>query len=254
MTRDFSIGIVGATGLVGETFRKLLSDSHYSFKELRFFASLKSKGQKINFRNRDYEIQHLQENCFQGLDLVFFSSGDSISEKWAPLAVKQGVIVVDNSSTHRMIPNVPLVVPEINFDEIKNPREPKIIANPNCSTIQLVMVLNPLKKLGLAEIRVASYQSVSGAGQDGIVDLSNQSGDILGGRESRRGFQFNPPIAFECQPKIGSYDNDFFCSEEVENYEGNKENFISAKTENIRFYSAGSHVQWSWGGPLVNFG
>ena len=215
MTEGFSVGIVGATGFVGQTFQKLLSHSDYDFKELRFFASLRTKGQKINFRDREYEIQNLCENCFRGLDLVFFSSGDSISRQWAPLAVKQGVIVVDNSAAHRMIPNTPLIVPEINFDEIKNPAKPKIIANPNCSTIQLAMVLNALKKFNPLEVRVASYQSVSGAGRDGIRDLSNQSRDILSGREPRPGLQFDSPIAFECQPKIGFYNDRFFCSEEV---------------------------------------
>ncbi len=212
---NFSVGIVGATGLVGKTFQKLLSDSKYQFNEMRFFASLKSKGQKINFRDQEYEIQHLRENCFCDLDMVFFSSGEAISRQWAPLAVEQGAIVVDNSAAYRMDTDIPLIVPEINFDEIRDPTKPKIIANPNCSTIQLVVTVNALKKFDPMEIRVASYQSVSGTGQDGIKDLCNQSRDILDGRQPGPGLQFNPPIAFECQPKIGSCDDLFFCSEEV---------------------------------------
>ncbi len=215
MTKHFSVGIVGATGLVGETFNKLLSDSTYSFKKLRFFASLKSKGQKIKFRTREYEVLNLHKNCFQGLDLVFFSSGDSISRQWAPQAVEQGSIVVDNSSAYRMDPESSLVVPEINFNKIRDPIKPGIIANPNCSTIQLVIVLNALKKFNPVEVRVASYQSVSGAGQDGVRDLHSQSRNILNGQEAGPGLSFNPPIAFECQPKIGSCDDQFFCSEEL---------------------------------------
>jgi aspartate-semialdehyde dehydrogenase len=215
MSKELSVGIVGATGLVGETFRELLKDTQYKFKELRLFASEKSLGQKIKFRNQEFPIQILTENCFKGLDVVFFSSGDPISLEWAPKAVAQGAIAIDNSAAFRMDPNAPLVVPEINFNEIKNPTQPRIIANPNCSTIQLVMVLNALKKFEPTEVRVASYQSVSGAGKEGIQDLIEQSQDVLANKPPRKGLNFNPSIAFECQPKIGGYNEQGFCSEEV---------------------------------------
>lgn len=215
MSKELSVGIVGATGLVGETFRQLLSESKYQFKELRLFASEKSKGKKIQFRDTDFECQVLSENCFKGLDVVFFSSGDPISKEWAPKAAEQGAIAIDNSAAYRMDPNTPLVVPEINFDEIAEPTKPRVIANPNCSTIQLVMVLNALKKFNLKDVRVSSYQSVSGAGKEGIQDLLGQSQDVLAGKVPREGSNFNPPIAFECQPKIGSYNDLGFCSEET---------------------------------------
>ncbi len=215
MSKEISVGIVGATGLVGETFRDLLKDSKYSFKELRLFASERSEGQKIPFRDAEYEVQTLNEGCFEGLDVVFFSSGDPISKEWAPKAVAQGAIAVDNSAAYRMDPSTPLVVPEINFDEMGEPTKPRVIANPNCSTIQLVMVLNALKKFTPVACRVASYQSVSGAGKEGIADLLDQTEDVLQGKEPREGRNFNPPIAFECQPKIGSYSDDGFCSEET---------------------------------------
>ncbi len=215
MKKQLSVGIVGATGLVGETFRTLLEKSKYDFKELRLFASEKSLGQSISFRDQTFKVRVLEENCFKNLDVVFFSSGDPISLEWAPKAVAQGAIAVDNSAAFRMNSNSPLVVPEINFDEIKDPLKPRVIANPNCSTIQLVMVLNALKKFSPTQVRVASYQSVSGAGKEGIEDLINQTTDVLKGSEPRKGLNFNPPIAFECQPKIGSLDEEGFCSEEV---------------------------------------
>lgn len=215
MSKELSIGIVGATGLVGETFRNLLTQSKHKFKELRLFASPKSEGQKIKFRDSEFTVQVLKENCFKGLDVVFFSSGDPISLEWAPKAASQGAIAIDNSGAYRMAEGTPLVVPEINFDEMDSPTQPRVIANPNCSTIQLVMVLSSLKKFGLKEVRVASYQSVSGAGKEGVEDLINQSQDVLSGKEPREGLNFNPPIAFECQPKIGGYNDEGFCSEEV---------------------------------------
>jgi aspartate-semialdehyde dehydrogenase len=215
MSRELSVGIVGATGLVGETFRELLKDSQHQFKELRLFASPKSEGQKIAFRDQEFSCQVVSDGCFKGLDVVFFSSGDSISQEWAPKAAAEGAIAIDNSAAYRMDPNTPLVVPEINFSDIPNPTQPRVIANPNCSTIQLVMVLNALKKFGPVACRVASYQSVSGAGKEGIADLMEQTEDVLAGREPRAGRNFNPSIAFECQPKIGGYNDQGFCSEET---------------------------------------
>jgi aspartate-semialdehyde dehydrogenase len=192
MSRELSVGIVGATGLVGETFRDLLKDSKHQFKELRLFASERSKGKKIAFRDQEFECRVLEEGCFDGLDVVFFSSGDPISLEWAPKAAAQGAIAIDNSAAYRMDPNTPLVVPEINFDEMPEPTKPRVIANPNCSTIQLVMALNALKKFNPVACRVASYQSVSGAGKEGIADLLEQTEDELAGKEPREGRNFNP--------------------------------------------------------------
>lgn len=214
MSRELSVGIVGATGLVGETFRTLLERSKHSFKEIRPFASERSKGQPLSFRDHQYDIDVLHDGCFKDLDVVFFSSGDAISKEWAPKAAAQGAIAIDNSAAYRMDPNTPLVVPEINFDKMDDPKKARVIANPNCSTIQLVMVLNALRKFRPTQVRVASYQSVSGAGKEGMADLIGQTEDSLAGKEPREGLNFNPPIAFECQPKIGGYDEEGFCSEE----------------------------------------
>ena len=214
MSRAFKVGIVGATGLVGETFRTLLALSKYQFDELRLFASERSKGQKIDFKGTEFEVQTLSENCFQGLDVVFFSSGDDISLEWAPKAAAQGAIAIDNSAAFRMNPESPLVVPEINFDEIKDPLKPQVIANPNCSTIQLVMVLQALKDFSIKEVRVASYQSVSGAGKEAIQELKDQAQSVLSKGQAQAGTNFDPPLAFDCRPVIGSLSDDHFCSEE----------------------------------------
>lgn len=215
MNHELAIGIVGATGLVGETFCRLLEKSSLPIKELRPFASERSQGQKLSFRNQKETLQVLGAQCFEGLDVVFFSSGDPISREWAPQAVAQGAIAIDNSAAFRMDPQIPLVVPEINFDHIEDPAKAQIIANPNCSTIQLVMVLNALKDQGLSHVRVASYQSVSGAGKEGIEDLHQQTEDVLQNKTPRPGKNFQRSIAFEAQPQIGSLNPEGFCSEET---------------------------------------
>jgi len=214
-SKAFKIGIVGATGLVGETFLKILKPSPYNFSEIRLFASEKSKGKSVTFRDQQLTCEVLEEGCFDNLDVVFFSSGDGISKTWAPKAKESGAFAIDNSAAFRMNDNYPLVVPEINFDDINAENGPQIIANPNCSTIQLVMVLNALKDLSTTEVRVATYQSVSGAGKAGIQDLKNQTADSLADRPYSEGTSFKKPIAFECQPVIGSLNEEGFCSEEV---------------------------------------
>lgn len=211
----FRIGIVGATGLVGETFLKILKDSPYSFSELRLFTSEKSAGQNITFRDQTYTCQTLQPGCFDGLSVVFFSSGDEISKEWAPKAVESGAYAIDNSAAFRMDADTPLVVPEINFDSVAFDQGPQIIANPNCSTIQLVMVLHALRKFHPEEVRVATYQSVSGAGTAGIKDLMHQTRESLENGKTPQGEVFKKAIAFECQPVIGSLNEEHFCSEEV---------------------------------------
>jgi aspartate-semialdehyde dehydrogenase len=218
-----NVGIVGATGVVGETFLNLLEERDFPAGEIRLFASEASLGQTRRCFEKDIPIQTLSEGCFDGLDLVFFSSGDDISEKWAPLAVKAGAFAVDNSAAFRMKPEFPLMVPEVNDDllaELKSPLRPTIIANPNCSTIQLVVALNPLaQRYGLKSVRVASYQSVSGAGRYGIEELHSETLRSLNGDDltdaPANGKTFPAPIAFNCIPQIGSFDANGFCSEEI---------------------------------------
>ncbi len=210
--KSLRLGIVGATGMVGETFLALLEERKTPITELRLFASEQSLGKKIPWRGGEIPLQVLSQGCFKGLDVVFFSSGDPISKEWAPQAAKDGAYAIDNSAAFRMDPGTALVVPEINMEHIG--KGPQVIANPNCSTIQLVMALEPLKKFGLESVHVASYQSVSGAGKEGVMDLSAQAGEHLKSGKANPGKNFVRPIAFDCHPAIGGLDADGFCSEE----------------------------------------
>ncbi|GIL16668.1 MAG: aspartate-semialdehyde dehydrogenase [Oligoflexia bacterium] len=210
--RKLKVGVVGATGMVGKSFMETLEQRDFPVAELRPFASEKSAGLDIELMGKSYPIQTLTPGCFNGLDLVFFSSGDEISHKWAPLAAKAGAFAVDNSAAFRMDNQVPLVVPEVNgdiLDQIKI--KPQIIANPNCTTIQLVVALNPLyKKYGLKEVRVASYQAVSGAGQAAYDELVAQVKD-----SHQEPSVFPHRIAYNCIPQIGSFQDNGFTSEEI---------------------------------------
>ena len=171
--KKIRLAIVGATGLVGRTVLKVLEERNLPVDEYVLFASSKSAGKKIRFMDRDYIIQELNDLSFDsGFDYAIFSAGGSTSKKYAPIAASKGCIVVDNSSAFRMDSDVPLVVPEVNPEEIKNHHG--IIANPNCSTIQAVVALKPLDdKYKIKRIIYSTYQAVSGAGRNGVVDLEN---------------------------------------------------------------------------------
>lgn len=214
--KKINVGVVGATGVVGETFLNLIEERQFPIGELRLFASENSQGQTRKCADQEWPVQVLQEGCFDGLDLVFFSSGDDISKEWAPKAMKAGAIAVDNSAAFRMNPDFPLVVPEVNGDLLPKPGKATIIANPNCSTIQLVVALSPLaKRFGLKAVRVSSYQSVSGAGKNGIEELFNATRVSLEGEEVKESSVFPAPIAFNCVPQIGRIGDDGFCTEET---------------------------------------
>lgn len=214
MKRKLKVGVVGATGMVGQTFMSILEERQFPLEELRPFASENSLGKKINLQGQAWPVQVLRDGCFDGLDLVFFSSGDDISKEWAPKAVAAGAFAVDNSAAFRMDPNTVLIVPEVNGHLLNTDSKPQIIANPNCSTIQLVVALKPLlDQFGLEEVRVSSYQAVSGAGQAGYDELLSQTSAY---KESTPQAQAFPhPILFNCIPQIGSFNDDGYCSEEV---------------------------------------
>lgn len=225
---DIRVGVVGATGVVGETFLLLLDEREFPFSELRLFASDASIGLKRKVDGREFSVTTLSEGCFDGLDIVFFSSGDDISKEWAPKAVKSGAIAIDNSGAFRMDATVQLSVPEVNGDLLPKLKigeraaaSAQVIANPNCSTIQLVVALKPLAdRYGLDFVRVSSYQSVSGAGKAGIEELLEQTKLAVEGETPKKGATFPKPIAFDCIPQIGSFTNDGsnddgFCSEEI---------------------------------------
>lgn len=211
--KKFKVGVVGATGMVGQTFLRLIEERKFPLAELRPFASESSAGKSVICQNQGWEVKSLKPECFQGLDLVFIATGDDLSLEWSPQAVKAGAFVVDNSAAFRMNPNSELVVPEINLNKVDR-KKPQIIANPNCTTIQLVMALKPLQDaFGLEEVRVSSYQSVSGAGAPGYDELMDQIANFRSGQLVAKTFPHT--ILNNVIPQIGSFNDDGYCSEEI---------------------------------------
>lgn len=212
--KPINLGIVGATGLVGRTFLKVLEEYHIPIQELRLFASFKSNGKMIPFQKKDYVIHTLYEGCFKGLDYVLFSAGTEISRQWAYKAVKENATVIDNSACFRMKEGVLLLVPEINMDD-KKIDKPCLIANPNCSTIQSVLCLNALKSFHLKRVIYNTYQAVSGSGQKGILDL-------LRCRNNKIPLFYEEDISYTCIPKIGNVLENHYTSEEIKMMEETK--------------------------------
>lgn len=250
MSQPLRIGIVGATGMVGKTFLNILEERDFKIQELRLFASEMSLGKKMSVSGREWPVHTLTEGCFKGLDLVFFSSGDEISREWAPKAVREGAWAVDNSAAFRMDPEIPLIVPEVNGDLIQKGSQPRLIANPNCSTIQLVVALSPLlKSFGIESVQVASYQSVSGAGQPGYDELIEQT-ENLATNPQPTPKTFPHVIAYNSIPQIGSFDSLGFSSEENKVMKETKkilrapEVKVSAMT--VRVPTLNSHAECVW--------
>lgn len=251
LKKNLNVGMVGATGMVGQSFIQLLSERKFPVGELRPFASESSKGQTISLDGRQFQLDILKPGCFDGLDLVFFSSGDDISKEWAPEAVRSGAWAVDNSAAFRMDPEVSLVVPEVNGDLLQFSRGPQIIANPNCSTIQLVVALNPLhKKWGIERVHVASYQAVSGAGKPAHDELVGQTQAYLQGETQFQSQNFAHPMVFNCVPQIGSFNSEGFTSEEVKIMKETRKIMrapslkVSAFTVRVPVLNAHSEVAW----------
>jgi len=171
--KKVNLAVVGATGMVGRTFIKVLEERNLPIDNIYFFSSSRSAGSTVTFNNKEYVVEELTETSFdRGIDIALFSAGASVSEKFAPIAASKGCVVVDNSSCWRMNEKVPLVVPEVNPQDISCHQG--IIANPNCSTIQAVVVLKPLHdKYKIKRIVYSTYQAVSGAGHNGYMDLEN---------------------------------------------------------------------------------
>lgn len=253
-----NVGVVGATGVVGETFLLLLDEREFPLGELKLFASESSVGKTRSVQGREFAMQVLAEGCFEGLDIVFFSSGDEISATWAPKAKAAGAIAIDNSAAFRMAEGVILCVPEVNGDLLpklklgeRPGKDAQIIANPNCSTIQLVVAVKPLAdKYGLEFVRVSSYQSVSGAGRDGIEELLRQTKIAVEGDEPSAGPTFPKTIAFNSVPQIGAIKADGFCSEETKIMQETRKILrlpqlkVSAFT--VRVPTLNSHAETAW--------
>ncbi|HNT90045.1 MAG TPA: aspartate-semialdehyde dehydrogenase, partial [Candidatus Hydrogenedentes bacterium] len=195
-----SVAVAGATGLVGRQMLEMLDERNYPIKNLKLLASARSKGRTLTFKGEELPVEVLAEDSFKGVEVALFSAGGGTSKKFAPCAAKDGCVVVDNSSAWRMDPEVPLVVPEVNPDDVKWHKG--IIANPNCSTIQMVVALKPLHDAArLERVVVSTYQAVSGAGKDAVEELKAQTRDILDGKPAQPKV-FPHQIAFNCIPQI----------------------------------------------------
>ena len=213
--KNYKLAIVGATGVVGRTVLQVLQERNLPISKYVFFASKKSGGKTIHFMGEDFLVQELTESSFdEGFDYAIFSAGGSTSLKYAPIAVSKGCIVIDNSSAFRMEPNVPLVVPEVNPDVIKNHHG--IIANPNCSTIQAMPVLKPLEdNYKIKRIIYSTYQAVSGAGQKGINDLENGIINYVHYNSLETPLEkFPHPIFNNCLPHIDVFLDNGYTKEE----------------------------------------
>lgn len=187
-TNQYNVAVVGATGAVGLKMLETLEDRDFPIGELKLLSSSRSAGQKLTFKGREYTVEEAVPESFDHVDIALFSAGGSVSKKFAPEAVNRGAVVIDNTSAYRMAEGVPLVVPEVNEADIQNHKG--IIANPNCSTIQMVAALEPLRKqLGLSRVIVSTYQAVSGAGNEAADELP---GTVHGLFEWRRFKSGNP--------------------------------------------------------------
>ncbi|MDF2556676.1 MAG: asd [Bacillales bacterium] len=220
MERKYNFAIVGATGAVGERMISTLETAGIPIGEIKLLSSKRSEGKKILFQGKTVTVEEATENSFEGIDIALFSAGGDVSKWLIPHAVKAGAICVDNTSAYRMDSNVPLVVPEVNEDALF--KHNGIIANPNCSTIQMVAALEPIRKTyGLKKVVVSTYQAVSGAGVAAIDELDRQTKSILAGESVKPGVLpvkkglKHHQIAFNCIPQIDVFHENGYTLEEL---------------------------------------
>jgi len=212
--KTYNVGVVGATGAVGMEMIRMLEHRKFPIKELHLFASERSAGKSLPFSNQAISIKKLDNQSIPSIDVAIFSAGATISKQFAPLFAAKGAFVIDNSSAWRMETEIPLVVPEVNPHHLS--KDKKIIANPNCSTIQMVVALKPLHDAAhIKSVRVATYQAVSGAGSKGIHDLENQSRSWANGSKNSIPEKFPYPIAFNLIPQIDSFVDNGYTKEEM---------------------------------------
>lgn len=212
--KTYTVAIVGATGMVGEVMISVLEERRFPVRSLVPLASEGSAGKKITFRGERIPVQTLTENSFRGVDIALFSAGGDVSKRFSPVAAKEGTIVIDNSSAFRMDPQVPLIVPEVNPDAIVDVRNKNIIANPNCSVSQIVIVLEPLRRAaGIRRMVTSTYQSISGAGREASNELLSQVEAFASGTKPK--VKVLPhQIAFNCIPQIDVFLDDGSTKEE----------------------------------------
>ena len=213
--KSYNVAVVGATGAVGNEMVSVLEQRKFPVKELKLLASERSIGKELTFRGKLIPVDVLNEDSFEGIEIGLFSAGGSISEKFAPIAAAAGCVVIDNTSAFRMVPDIPLVVPEVNPEAIAMYKNKGIIANPNCSTIQMVVVLKPIHDAArIKRIVVSTYQAVSGTGKKAIEELSQQTRALLNFEEPIVKV-YPHQIAFNCLPQIDVFLENGYTKEEM---------------------------------------
>ncbi len=245
---EYNVAIVGATGLVGQEFIKVLVQRSFPVDSIRLLASDRSAGRTLMVNNQEIEVRETTPESFEGVDIALFSAGSEISRHFSPIAARSGAVVVDNSAAWRMEPDVPLVVPEVNPEDIGWHKG--IIANPNCSTIQMVVALYPLHKVNpIKRIVVSTYQSVSGTGAAAVEELIVQSKQVLEGQATIP-HVYPHQIAFNALPEIDVFLDDGYTKEEQKMVEETKkimhasEIAISATCVRVPVYTAHSEAVW----------
>jgi aspartate-semialdehyde dehydrogenase len=215
MSKTFNVAVVGATGAVGETMVKVLEEMNFPVNELFLLASSRSAGNTMMFKNKNIVIQDLAEFDFSQAQIGLFSAGASVSKEYAPKAAAAGCVVIDNTSQFRYDDDIPLVVPEVNPHAIANYKNRGIIANPNCSTIQMLVALKPIRDaVGITRINVATYQAVSGTGKEAISELAEQTAHLLNGK-SVTAQVYPKQIAFNALPHIDVFMENGYTKEEM---------------------------------------
>ena len=211
----YKVAVVGATGAVGHEILSILSERNFPVDAIYALASKNSEGKDVSFGNNDIKVENLEKFDFSKTDIALFSAGSSVSKKWAPIAGEKGCIVIDNTSCFRMDPDVPLIVPEVNPEDIEAYRNKNIISNPNCSTIQMVVALKPLNDLApIKRVVVSTYQSVSGAGKSAMDELWDQTRKMFF-NEQYKAKHFSKRISFNVIPHIDSFSDDGSTGEEL---------------------------------------
>ena len=215
MTNKLNIAVVGATGAVGEAIIAILEERNFPVGDLYPLASERSAGQTVLFRRKQVEVQDIENFNFADADIAFFSAGSAVSEKFVPLAVEAKCLVIDNTSFYRYDDDIPLVVPEVNPHRIADYKNRGIIANPNCSTIQMAVALKPLyDAVGISRINVATYQAVSGTGRKAVSELIEQVSELLNGRPVKPEV-YPEQIAFNVLPHIDEFQENGYTREEM---------------------------------------
>ncbi|MDR2861797.1 MAG: aspartate-semialdehyde dehydrogenase [Syntrophobacterales bacterium] len=213
--KSYRVAVVGATGAVGNEIIKTLAQRNFPVASLKLLASERSLGKSFSFQDKSVPVEVLREDSFKDVQIGLFSAGGSLSEKFAPIAVKAGCVVVDNTSAYRMDPDVPLVVPEVNPEAIARYPKKGIIANPNCSTIQMVVALKPIyDAVGIKRVVVSTYQAVSGTGMKAIEELSRQTRALMAGEDAVVNV-YPHRIAFNCLPQIDVFTENGYTKEEM---------------------------------------